>query len=301
LFLFFKALSVSSEMRPRKIPQDCIYEGTGSLGNDGELQPNIGSSSSPIAQENETSEHGFVHRWHIDTKSALNDLRRALKIDAHPPPLDTLAPPKMLAVSDLRQRYGGLDLGAPTNGMLRDASQLLLDATRLLGSLGVASASPTELPRAVEELHRRISLLRPGFAAELTDRVEATTKEAAKWQEGKSDVCREIACNDEQLRETVQLVQFLNTEVSPAVPMVFDAARQMQTLAPLFQAASDRLTYLSVIVETPVEKSMNHIQQLAANLAEMNAAIEESEDACAESIAALQERFEKLKARKRLR
>lgn len=286
-------------MKPRPIPNDCIFEASGSLG-DRELPSHDAEPSSTDDHHHESCEGGFVQRWRIDTKASLADLRRCLKIDAQPPTLNPLSggEARPSSVTDPQQlRYGGLDLQSPSNGMQRDAAELLRDAEALFQRLHVSKSSANRFATSVEDLHRRVALLRPGYAAELSARVDATIKEASKWHQGKADVCRELSCNDEQLREMVQLVQFLNTEVAPAAPAVLAASKQVQTLAPLLQAASDRLEYLGVIGETSdLGAARRRVDEITAGLESMNAAIADCDEACTESLASLKERIENLKS-----
>lgn len=284
---------------------DCIFESTGRLGDDASESTELHNNAISDDEGHDGEGGGnFVQRWVIDTNLALQDLRRALKIDAHPPPLErivpqTVVPPQGHALTSLRQqRYGHLDLQSPTDAMQRDAHQLLQDAEHLLGCWRLPTTPARDVTTIVQDLHHKVSLLRPGYAAELCDRIDATLKEATKWQQGKAELCRELAVNDDQLKETVQLVQFLNTEVGPSVPMILEAARHVQTLAPLYQAASDRLAFLGILTAEPAETSARRVSDLMSNLREMDAAITESEEACLESVAAFQSRIEKLNSKR---
>jgi hypothetical protein len=287
-------------MKARKIPIDCIFEAAGALSSDDVAEdPVVGESSKT---NDEVFEGNSVHRWSIDSALALQDLRRALKIDAQPPPLQ----PLQTCTSSLSrdgdqmrrhlQRYGGLDLQMPTDGMHRDASQLLYDAERLLRSWNVTSSSGTDFAKTVNDLHKKVSLLKPGYAAELCDRIDATLKEAAKWQQGKTELCKELSINDDQLKETVQLIQFLNTEVSPSAAVILDASRRVQTLAPLYQAVSDRLAFLGIVVGATDSTSAQQrkLSEITASLSDLNAAMSESIEACSESVAALKLRITQL-------
>lgn len=287
-------------MKARKVPLDCIFESAGTLSDETTEDADVAVEN---VNANEVWEGNSIHRWSINAATALQDLRRALKIDAQPPPL----PPIQSSLSSttlerrhMSQRYGSLDLQTPTNGMRRDAAQLLHDAERLLSSWNVTPSCRADFAKTVEEMHKKVSLLRPGYAAELCDRIDATLKEAAKWQQGKADLCKELSITDDQLKETVQLIQFLNTEVSPSASIILDASKRVQTLAPLYQAVSDRLTFLGIIANAAdtTAAQQRKLSDITAGLAEMNAAMIESQEACSESIAAFKERISQLGSRR---
>lgn len=290
-------------MQRRPLTADCVLESTGTLYSDNNIPDDSTYKEEHRGPADES--HPSIFRWRIDVQSALEDLRRALRVDALPPALHpirldstTLSDTARLAAPGKKNVHAvSYKLLSDDETLQQDAARLLDEAERMRDDFALSTMTAAEFGRACTMWQDKVSLLCPGYVQELADRVDLALKEAMAWAATREALCKDVECSSEQLNEVIDWVHFLNTECVQPIPSILGCAMQLRTLAPLINAASTRLEAHSVFLEDFPAVSQE-MRALSSEVSQVSAAIEESSASLRHSISALKSRFDAVAAKR---